>query len=609
MTFGLLPDQWLGEEEHRLLTPSLTVDMWDDVLKQNGFTGLDIEVRDCESDDLYSYSVMMSSAEGAAPSYHSDVVIAIAKPSPPQKWLDSLCEAVATITGSNPTVQPYENLECEGKMVVFLSEISSKLLADPTDAQFEAIRNVCTKSKGLLWVTRGGAVESSDPFSSLSQGFLRILRLEYVGKPLATLDLDPTADTWSTPSVSTISRVYASVFADVTEDKPRDSEFAERKGAVSVLRYFKDHARNKTWFPDTAEANTAVLQEFGQSPIQLTIENPGHLESLVFVPTLGYDGKDISADELEISPRAFGVTSRDISVATNALQDRAMGFECAGIVTKVGDSASEQGYKVGDRVAVVLNGEFGSTIRVPWTSAVQIPAAMGFELAAAIPVAYASAWISLMDVARIEKGNSVLIHDAGSAIGQAAISIAKNVGADIFATVSGGEQGSFLRRVIGLKADRIFSGTDATFAAAILKKTNGRGVDVVLNTLEGSLLQETLNCVAPLGHFIELGKRDVEQNSRLDMGAFARGVTFSAIDVAMLAKHKGRQVHRALSSSLDLMKARKARGVAITVHTDLVLAFRSAQADGSPATAVLSIKPDSKVPVCMCHFLETILTS
>ncbi|RMZ66367.1 polyketide synthase [Pyrenophora seminiperda CCB06] len=535
MIFGLLPDQWVAEEEHRLLTPSLTSSVWDEVLKHNGFSGSDLDVHDCECNDLYSYSVIVSTADAPAPIYHPNVVVAVGSPAPPQEWLDGLSDAVATITGSKADVQPYDNLDCEGKVVIFLPEVFGSILSNPTDEQFEAIRGMCTKSKGMLWVTRGGAMDTSDPFSSLSQGFLRILRLEYAGKILANLDVQESQEVWNTAFVSTISKVYGSVFANATENKARDFEFAEREGVVNVLRYFKDHARNKTWFPDTNEAETTVLQKFVESPNHLVIENPGHLDSLVFVPSLDYEGKTLPDEAIEISPQAFGITPRDVSVATNALQDKSMGFECAGIVTKVGALALAEGYNVGDRVAALVEGNCGSSVQVPWTSAVKIPAAMGFELAAALPVAYTTAWISLMDIARLEKGSSVLIHDAGSAVGQAAISIAKYVGAEIFATVSNPEHGSFLRRVVRLPADRIFSSNDSTFAAAVLDKTKGRGVDVVLNTLEGSLLQETLNCVAPLGHFLELGKRDFEQNSRLDMGAFSRGVTRQAPSVKLQA--------------------------------------------------------------------------
>lgn len=604
MTFGLLSDQCLDDEEYRLLTPSLTADAWNDVLQKNGFNRLDVEVRDCECDDVYSYSVMMSSTDTVAPTYHQEVVIAIPTLTPPGDWLDSLTDAITAITKSKPTIQPYDNLDCEGKVVIFLPEVSTQLLVSPMDAQFAAVKNACIKSKGMLWITRGGTMESADPFSSLASGFLRILRLEYVGKLLATLDLDSSAEAWSTSAITTISSVYASLFANATESKPRDFEFAERKGVLNVLRYFKDHARNEVWFPDAAETNTTVMQRFGESSVHLKVENPGHLDSLVFASSVDQSNINIATDELEICPQAYGITPRDIGAATNTLQDRALGFECAGTITQVGASASLEGYKVGDRVAVMMNGKSDNRLRVPWTSTVHIPSAMSFELAAALPMAYATAWISLMDVANIQKGDTVLIHDAGSAVGQAAISLAKYVGAEIFATVNDAEHSSFLRRVIGIKADHIFSSADSSFVTAIKHKTNGRGVDIVLNTLEGYLLHKTLECVAPLGYFFELGKRDMEQNSRLDMSAFARGITFSAIDIPMLAQHKGRQVHRALTSVLELIKSRKIRGVSIAVHdiSDVVQAFRNAQSSGSLGTVVLSVKVESTVRVRIPHF-------
>ena len=598
MTFGLLPDQWLGEEEYRMLTTSLSADTWNELLQNNGFSELDVEVRDCESDAVYSYSVMTASAASRRPLYHPDVVIALPTISPPREWLNSLVDAVSTITGSKPSLQQYENLDSEGKMVIFLPELSTKLLVSPTDEQFASVRDICTRCKGLLWVTRGGSVESSDPFSSLASGFLRILRLEYVGKPLATLDLDG-ASLWSSSIVSTISSVYASAFSNSNEDGPRDYEFAERDSTVHVLRYFKDHVRNKTWFPDTTESDTVMLQRFFGRPVHLTIASPGQLGSIVFAPSPDQAGTEIAANELEIRPHAFGITSRDISVVTNAIQDRTMGFECAGTITQLGSLALLEGYKVGDRVAAITTGGYDSTIRVPWTSAVHIPAAMGLELAAALPVPYVTAWVALIDTAKIGKGSTVLIHDAGSAVGQAAIALAKHVGAEIFVTVSSAEHRSFLRRVIGIKADHIFSTTDSAFAATVHQKTQGRGVDAVLNTLEGPLLQETLNCVATLGHFIELGKRDLEQNSRLDIGAFARGITFSAIDIALLAEQKGAQVHRALTSTTELLKTKKIRGVPISVHdiSNVIQAFRDTQSGGSPGAVVLSVKPDSYIPV------------
>ncbi|KAF2729917.1 ketoacyl-synt-domain-containing protein [Polyplosphaeria fusca] len=601
MMFGLLPDQWLGEEENCLTTPILPVDAWDTALRRSDFTGVELDVHESESEELYSYSVIKASAVASAPVFNPEVVIATPECLPPQPWVDELCNSIASVVGALPTIQPCsDELDCEGKLVVFLGELSAPILNNPSEQQFQAIRDMVTKSKGLLWVTHGGALESENPLSSLSQGFMRILRLEYVGKRLGTLDLDPESDCWSASSVSAIGRVFSSLFADLQRtNEPKDFEFAERKGCVHVLRYFKDNERNKTWFPDASDAASTSLQPFGSnsSPLRLTIENPGHLDSLVFVPV---SLPTNHSEEVEVIPKAFGISVRDVNAATAALQDRHMGFECAGVISQVGELASSQGFKAGDRVAVLTQGDCSNVVRSPWTSVMRIPDDMSFELAAALPMAYATAWISLMRSARLEKGESILIHDAGSAVGQAAIALAAFVGAEIFATVSSFEHGSFLRRVLGIPADHIFpSDNAAAFSSAVLSKTKGRGVDVVLNTLEGPLLQESLNCVAAFGRFIELGKKNSQQNTRLDLGAFSRGISIFAVDVAMLAAHKGHQVKEALASVFDLIQKRAIQGVFTFVHdiSHVVQAFRNAQSTTSAGKVVLSVNQDSAVPV------------
>ncbi|KAL1642568.1 Type I Iterative PKS [Diplodia intermedia] len=565
---------------------------WDAELKSGGFTGVDLQVPGSE------YTVMLSSADGPARSYHPEVVIATPAEALPQGWVDRLAGAVGALTGAAPAVQPYDNLDCEGKVVVFVGDLSGSVLTRPDDAQFEAIRALCTASRGVLWVTRGGAVDSNDPFASLAYGFARVLRLEYVGKRIGTLDLDPRRDDiWSAPAADAIASVFSELFADPSAppSDPRDYEFAERDGQIRILRYFKDHDRNRTWFPGPADAAATTPQPFHN--LRLTVDNPGQLDSLVFArsPPSGR----LAEDEVEIAPRAFGISPRDVGVATGALQqDRRTGFECAGVVTRAGPRS---GFAPGDRVAALLSGGDGiaGAVRAKHTSAVRIPDDMGFEMAAALPVAFATAWVALADAARLEAGERVLVHDAASAVGQAAASLAANVfGAEVFVTVAGPEQTAFVRQVLGLPRERIFSGADASFAPAVVAATQGRGVDVVVNTLEGSLLQESLGCVAELGRFVELGSRDLEQSSRLDMGALRRGVSFSVVDLAALAERKGPQVNRALTAVVDLIKARRIRGVPVSRHdiSDVVQAFRTASSGKSQGKVVLSVKEDSLVP-------------
>ncbi|KAI1676032.1 Polyketide synthase [Pyrenophora tritici-repentis] len=126
-------------------------------------------------------------------------------------------------------------------------------------------------------------------------------------------------------------------------------------------------------------------------------------------------------------------------------------------------------------------------------------------------------------VGRLRKGESVLIHAGAGAVGQAAIQLAQLRGAEIFVTV-----GSKWKRELRCQ-----------FVDDVFHATANRGVDVVLNSLGGELLQHSWRCTAPFGRFIDIGKADILANNTLEMGHFLRNVTFAAIDVAgMYAENK-----------------------------------------------------------------------
>ena len=111
--------------------------------------------------------------------------------------------------------------------------------------------------------------------------------------------------------------------------------------------------------------------------LRLAVGNPGLLDTLAFV---NYDRADkpLPNEYLEIKPRSFGVNFRDVMTAMGQLNNTILGFECAGVVHRVGSLAAEHGFKVGDRVATLLRGDYSNIVRTEWTNAVQIPSAMSF---------------------------------------------------------------------------------------------------------------------------------------------------------------------------------------------------------------------------------------
>ena len=157
-----------------------------------------------------------------------------------------------------------------------------------------------------------------------------------------------------------------------------------------------------------------------------------------------------------------------------------------------------------------------------------------YKVASTLPLVFATALYALSDRANLREHESVLIHSGAGGVGITAIQIAQLKGAEIFTTVSTEEKKNFLVSNFGIRRENIFDSRDASFLPGTLGATNGKGVDVVLNSLTGDLLHDSWRACARFGRFVEIGKRDLTDAGRLDMQMFRRNVTFTAFDVSEL---------------------------------------------------------------------------
>ncbi|KAF2194360.1 putative polyketide synthase [Zopfia rhizophila CBS 207.26] len=619
--FGLVPGWWLSEEEERTSSPSLSVPFWDKILKGAGFTGVDLEVHDCESEELYSFSTIMSTAQPSQPQKlgpEDIVLVTSGKAPPPSDWQESLQHAIAATTSQNGPSVPVQLLESSyalaytGKVCVFLGEMNQAHLHNLEAPELEGVKAMITSCKGLLWITHGGAVESEQPDRGLAVGLMRTMRNEYVGRKFLTLDLDPKTSTWSEKSTSAIVQVLKAEFASAhgtsAYDAPNEFEYAERDGCILVPRLQKSINENNNILPESTNYSAEEgfsIEPFHQAdyPLSLQIGVPGLLDTLAFDhdvrPNIRNDSA-IAENMVQIEPHAYGVNNRDVLVALDQLDERVMGVECAGIVTKVGSLAASNGYALGDRVFGLLRGPFASRVRTEWTNLMHIPVALTFEEAASIPVAFSTAFIGLCEIGRLQRGQSVLIHAAAGGVGQAAIMIAQHVGATIFATVSSPEKKDLIISKYGIPEDHIFSSRDTSFARGILSATTERGVDVVLNSLSGSLLQSSFDVVAPFGHFVEIGARDLERNSSLEMRPFARQISFSPVNLLFMMLHRPQDVHRALTEVTRMLTEKLLAPVwPITTYpiADTAQAFERLTTGKSTGKVVLRTGLQETVPV------------
>ena len=139
---------------------------------------------------------------------------------------------------------------------------------------------------------------------------------------------------------------------------------------------------------------------------------------------------------------------------------------------------------------------------------------------------------------------SILINSASGGTGLAAIQVAKLIGAEIYATVGTPKKKQFLIDSMGVKPENIFSSREPSMLPGILAATDGRGVDVVFNSLTGELLHDSWRACAFFGRFVEIGKRDILESGKLDMEIFKRSATFTAFDLSEIFYSSNPAYHR-----------------------------------------------------------------
>jgi len=287
------------------------------------------------------------------------------------------------------------------------------------------------------------------------------------------------------------------------------------------------------------------------APLTLEAHGQGRLDGAVWRRT---GTRRPGPGEILLDNRAAGVNYRDIMFTLGRIPEEALeagasgpslGLECAGVVTAVGDGVAD--IAPGDRVCCLAGGCYDSQVLARAETAFPLPDGLSFAAGATIPVAHFTAYYALTRLARLEPGERLLIHGAAGGVGQAAIQIARLLGAEIFATAGSPEKRLLLSR---LGVEHVYDSRSLDFAESILADTDGRGVDVVLNSIAGEALQKSLAVLAPLGRFLELGKVDFYGNSPLRMRLLRHNITFYAIDVDEVVKEKPALCRRLFSEML-----------------------------------------------------------
>jgi acyl transferase domain-containing protein/NADPH:quinone reductase-like Zn-dependent oxidoreductase len=421
-------------------------------------------------------------------------------------------------------------VDLKSDAIIVLSSLDEDLLfendfADSSD--FDTIRGMLINLKcPIYWVTEGATIDGSRPEQNIIHGLASTVRTEMDDRRLVVLDVEHSSS----------SEVISQNILEVLIRSDKEDELSVRNGTVLIPRILADDSLNSKLFNGASRKPT--LQKLNQPnrPLSLKIGRVGLLDTLAFGDNEDMTDNALGSDELEIEVRASAVSNRDVETSMGSVDNLHLGDECSGIVLRIGKDVDPEQFKPGDRVMALRPGQGAhqSMVRNIASWCCKLHGDISFSTAAAVPVALMTAYFSLVYSARLSRGETVLIHAADGGVGQMSIQLAQFLGADIIATVGSQHSRDLLKRKFGLRDECIFNSRDASFVPSVMAATNDRGVDVALNSLPGDLLQATWKCMAPFGRFIEIGHRDMRENSKISMGQFKKNISFGAVDLVTL---------------------------------------------------------------------------
>ncbi|MFD4365993.1 SDR family NAD(P)-dependent oxidoreductase [Rhodococcus sp. NPDC058521] len=383
-------------------------------------------------------------------------------------------------------------------------------------------------------------VDGAAPAHSALTGARRSLRNEQPQAQWRFVDTD--SDTGA-------AELTAEVFGDGSEVEDVADEVCLRQGARWVLRVRRtlaDHLgvrQQAAVMTDPEKSFTLevpkskLISDVGLRTVERVAPKAGQIE--IEMKTVGLNYKD----PLKIMGL---LTEKDLA---GTYFDTFAGMEGAGVVTRVGDGVDH--LSPGDLVAVCARNMISRYLTIDadeGATMLAAPNTVPDHCSSTLP--FMTSEIGLLRLARLEASETVLVHGAAGGVGLAAIQVAKRYGATVIATAGTDDR---RRQVLEAGADHALNSRSLNFVEEVLALTDGEGVDVVLNSAPGEIVQQNFRVAAEFARIVEIGKADIYGGGVLELKPFDRNLSYFAVDVdRMLAKRPEvvRSVMRGVNAAL-----------------------------------------------------------
>lgn len=439
--FGNFSGWWLGEADGREWEPYVSVERWDHELKAAGFSGVDTAVLDAEEPFNYGAAVVSTKVEnGKNPKdlvNSSSVSIITTEPESvlARRLTAELNEFAipASVNGLPEAATLSPDVD-----IISLVDLEIDFFQYISQQQFKDFQDFLNSHKTgrVLWLTKPAQLNCQDPQSSLSIGLARCIRAESQ-IPFHTLEIRPDEPCFAELVVKVLNKIRRTVDDELLSP---DREYIVDEGLAKIGRY----------------QPLLVSQELKETSLATVIDTNGDIKELfVSKGKLAWANEtqpELGEDEVAIDTRAVSLSSNTNSSSIKPDDDTPLHhkiLQVSGVVSAVGPKVG--GLAVGDRVlATATDSSIKTKMVCPKSLVRKIPQSLDFEDAVAMAIPFITALESLTSVGQLQKGHvssrprpfqddnasnknsqSVLIHPAATAIGQAAIQIAKSIGAKV----------------------------------------------------------------------------------------------------------------------------------------------------------------------------------
>lgn len=517
--FGLLPGWWPATKDGRSMSPVVDEAQWDTLLRQSGFSGADLCLRDYADQESHLMSIICATAEGLPGGGNVSSTEVTIVTEPESSLQEDLAKSIITQLSTNgfhntrlitlsDAVQDGD-ISPSSAMITLFDAGEKALLSRLDTDNFKLLKNLLLNAKNILWVSNGGGYKP-DPSHGMIDGFAKVFNTEQPRSKLTTLALeDIGTETTQASTVSTIVSVLLQVLGNANPYALEDYRMLE--GVLHISRIQNDTAISQALSGNKTEIK--ILE--AAKPFSLELQ-----ASSLLIRQDEYTDAVLQAGEVEIDVRAMGISADESSI----LSKTEFGREYAGIIKQTGSRSS---FLPGDRVCAYSFDLPRSNIRVREKALIRIPDSVSFVEAATLPRDLLTVGYLTQRTVNICTKDVVLIHGGHNRVAKLLINHLTGYGCKILVTVPTMEDEETIQK--------LFKGV--TTRASMSSSCFPTGCATVVVDFTGtSDISDLAQCISPFGQMISVITAST-QNATRNILSVPVNISFKFVDMEQVIRN------------------------------------------------------------------------